>query len=66
MHGGRHFAVVLALAAARALCRENLIIGNGIYRQEGMKFEGLIARNAYIFAPLKIVGAMERPPVRSP
>jgi kynurenine formamidase len=46
-------------------CHQHLIMENGIYLHEGMTFEGLIARNAYefayIFAPLKIVGATGSP-----
>jgi kynurenine formamidase len=46
-------------------CHQHLIMENGIYLHEGMTFEGLIARGAYefayIFAPLKIVGATGSP-----
>ena len=46
-------------------CHQHLIMENGIYLHEGMTFDGLIARNAYefayIFAPLKIVGATGSP-----
>src|SRR5262249_40001471 len=46
-------------------CHQHLIMENGIYLHEGMTFEGLITRNAhefaYIFAPLKIVGATGSP-----
>ena len=46
-------------------CHQHLIMEKGIYLHEGMTFEGLIARNAYefayIFTPLKIVGATGSP-----
>ena len=46
-------------------CHQHLIMENGIYLHEGMTFEGLVERNAYefayVFAPLKIVGATGSP-----
>jgi hypothetical protein len=46
-------------------CHQHLIIENGIHLQEGMTFEGLIEREAsvfaYVFAPLPIVGATGSP-----
>ena len=42
-----------------------VIMEHGIYLHEGMTFEGLIEREvyefAYVFAPLKIVGATGSP-----
>ena len=46
-------------------CHQHLIMKNGIHLQEGMNFEGLVARSAYVFAyvfaPLPIVGATGSP-----
>ena len=46
-------------------CHQHLIIKNGIYLHEGMTFEGLVERKAYIFAyifaPVKMVGATGSP-----
>jgi kynurenine formamidase len=46
-------------------CHQHLIMENGIYLHEGMTFEELIEREvyefAYVFAPLKIVGATGSP-----
>ena len=42
-------------------CHQHLIMENGIHLQEGMTFEGLVERQAwmfaYVFAPVPIVGA---------
>jgi hypothetical protein len=46
-------------------CHQHLIMENGIHLHEGMTFEGLIKRRAwvfaYVFAPLPIVGATGSP-----
>jgi kynurenine formamidase len=46
-------------------CHQHLIMENGIHLHEGMTFEGLIEREAwvfaYVFAPLPIVGATGSP-----
>ena len=46
-------------------CHQHLIMKNGIYLHEGMTFEGLIERQAYefayVFAPIKMVGATGSP-----
>jgi hypothetical protein len=46
-------------------CHQHLIMENGIHLHEGMTFEGLAERNAwvfaYIFAPMPIVGATGSP-----
>ena len=46
-------------------CHQHLIMENGIHLQEGMTFEGLVERQAwvfaYVFAPLPIVGATGSP-----
>ena len=46
-------------------CHQHLIMKNGIYLHEGMKFEGLAEREAYVFVyvfvPLPIVGATGSP-----
>jgi kynurenine formamidase len=46
-------------------CRQHLIMENGIHLHEGMTFEGLAEREAwvfaYVFAPLPIVGATGSP-----
>lgn len=46
-------------------CHQHLIIRNGIYLHEGMTFEGLVERQtyvfAYVFAPIKMVGATGSP-----
>ena len=46
-------------------CHQHLIMENGIHLHEGMTFEGLVERQAwvfaYVFAPLPIVGATGSP-----
>ena len=46
-------------------CHQHLIMENGIHLHEGMTFEGLVERDAwvfaYVFAPLPIVGATGSP-----
>jgi kynurenine formamidase len=46
-------------------CHQHLIMENGIHLHEGMTFEGLAERQAwvfaYVFAPLPIVGATGSP-----
>jgi len=46
-------------------CHQHLIMENGIHLQEGMTFEGLVERQAwvfvYVFVPLPIVGATGSP-----
>jgi len=46
-------------------CHQHLIMENGIHLHEGMTFEGLIKRRAwvfaYVFAPLPVVGATGSP-----
>lgn len=46
-------------------CHQHLIMKNGIYLHEGMTFEGLVERDAYVFVyvfvPLPIVGATGSP-----
>jgi kynurenine formamidase len=46
-------------------CHQHLIMENGIHLHEGMTFEGLVERQAwvfaYVFAPLQIVGATGSP-----
>jgi kynurenine formamidase len=46
-------------------CHQHLIMRHGIHLQEGMTFEGLVEREAwvfaYVFAPLPIVGATGSP-----
>jgi kynurenine formamidase len=46
-------------------CHQHLIMKNGIYLHEGMTFEGLVEREAfvfvYVFVPLPIVGATGSP-----
>ena len=46
-------------------CHQHLIMENGIHLHEGMTFEGLVEREAwvfaYVFAPLPIVGATGSP-----
>jgi kynurenine formamidase len=46
-------------------CHQHLIMKNGIYLHEGMTFEGLVERKAYVFAyvfaPVKMVGATGSP-----
>jgi kynurenine formamidase len=46
-------------------CHQHLIIKHGIYLHEGMTFEGLVERHAYefayVFAPVKMVGATGSP-----
>ena len=49
----------------RARTGLQLIMENGFHLQEGMTFEGLVERNAwvfaYVFTPLPIVGATGSP-----
>ena len=51
-------------------CHQHLIMKHGIYLHEGMTFEGLAEREAYVFVyvfvPLPIVGATGSPGIRSP
>ena len=46
-------------------CHQHLLMENGIHLHEGMTFEGLIEREAWVFAcvfaPLPIVGATGSP-----
>ena len=46
-------------------CHQHLIMKHGIHLHEGMTFEGLVEREAwvfaYVFAPLPIVGATGSP-----
>ena len=50
-------------------CHQHLIMENGIHLHEGMTFEGLVERPAwvfaYVFAPVPIVGALAHRGIRS-